>query len=328
MTTNMFKYIRRNTLALLGSSLLIAGISSCTKWDTLSSPEEGKLYMSRAYSSNADLTVYKIKDSIQSFVFGASVTGFHGASKDEVVTFEVDTTLVAQYNELYYYLNTTYQVLPSSAYTLSSTTTTIRAGKTDSDPLTLNIDATDLNTEGNYLLPIKIKSSSIGSEIDSTLGVAYFKLAGISVRTNDVTSEGVLTVNSENSNGPDAAEASKSLVDGNIATKYLTFNYFSGMWMQLKYSTPISIDAYALTSANDAESRDPFVWDLQASDDGVTWKTVDHRDQFVFSSRQQTVRFEPNESDGQPHLYYRLYIDQNRGSSLFQMSEWSMLQYY
>ncbi len=303
--------------------------SSCTKWDALTSEQEGTVYMSRAYSDKSTLTVYKT-DSVQSYAFGASIAGFNGAAKDLNVTFEVDTSLISTYNTNNAYLGYAYKALPSSSYTLSSLVATIKSGESDSDPLYLNLNAGSLPRGVRYMLPVRIVSNDGGNKLDSTLNIAYFKIDSIYVRSNDITSlGGILTVSDENTGGASAAEGSPKLIDNNTATKFLSQNFSSNFWMSLQLSSAQKIDAYTLTSGGDAQGRDPKDWELQASDDGINWITEDKRTSYVFSARTQTVTFECNNSDNLEHSYYRLKVSSiYTAGNYFQMSEWRLLQYY
>src|SRR5690348_10662127 len=76
----------------------------------------------------------------------------------------------------------------------------------------------------------------------------------------------------ENTNG---GEVKENLVDGSSVTKWLTFQ--STGWVQLELSQPQTIVRYALTSANDHAERDPVDFNLQGSNDGQTWTTLDQR---------------------------------------------------
>ena len=78
----------------------------------------------------------------------------------------------------------------------------------------------------------------------------------------DITSQAIITVNKENGGGPGAGEGSPKLVDGNINTKYLA-GYSTPFWVTLEFPQPVVAGYYALTSGNDASSRDPKDWEIQ-----------------------------------------------------------------
>ena len=56
-------------------------------------------------------------------------------------------------------------------------------------------------------------------------------------------------------------------------------------WLVYETSAPVVIRKYALTSANDADGRDPQNWTVQGSNDGTTWTTVDTRTGQSFEKR-------------------------------------------
>ncbi|MFT4154967.1 MAG: DUF1735 domain-containing protein [Parafilimonas sp.] len=300
-------------------------MSGCVKWAALTSENEGSVYMSQAYGERSELTIYKI-DSLQIVYFGASIAGFNGATQDVTVNFEVDTSLITQFNADYAYLNYDFVALPADAYTVSGLTSTIKKGASDSDPLSLSISASGLDGTKDYCLPIKITSISKGI-LDTTLSVAYFMIDSLYIRSRDITSSGTLTVSNENSDGSDATEGSVRLTDDDYTTKFL-YTWVADSWMQLKFDSSYVLNAYTLTSGNDEQSRDPYTWQLQASNDGTNWTVLDERTAYTFSDRLQTVTFEFNQSDDKAYSYYRLYIIENYGATLFQLEEWRLLQYY
>jgi signal transduction histidine kinase len=75
-----------------------------------------------------------------------------------------------------------------------------------------------------------------------------------------------------------------------------------------------SVSAYALTSANDFQQRDPQDWRLLASNDGGSnWVTLDQRSGEVFSDRHQRLLFKLANTNA--YNSYRLQIDRIRDVS-------------
>ncbi|MEZ4330284.1 MAG: NPCBM/NEW2 domain-containing protein [Myxococcota bacterium] len=60
--------------------------------------------------------------------------------------------------------------------------------------------------------------------------------------------------------------------DEDVATKWLDFNRGAIVY---DYGVPVEIDAYTITTANDAPDRDPVRWALEGSIDGSTWEVLD-----------------------------------------------------
>lgn len=302
---------------------------SCLKYDKLSSPAEHTIYMPQAYADDGVLQIYKI-DSTQTTYFGAALGGLNYATKDITVTFEIDTSVIQQYNEDNDFQNYNYVALPKTAYAVSALTSIIKKGNSSSEPLTLSINAENLNDTTEYILPIRIVKTTEGT-IDSTLGITYFKINSLIIRSRDITSQATLSVSADNTAGPTGKQGSTWVVDSNFEAtdKFFTPNYSPGFWMQLQFNTAQSVNAYTMTSANDNPQRDPFTWVFQGSDDGATWVTLDSRQNYTFASRNQTVTFELNQSDDKAHIYYRLLITANNGgANEFQLNEWRLLQYY
>jgi F5/8 type C domain len=140
----------------------------------------------------------------------------------------------------------------------------------------------------------------------------------------DVTNLGTLSVNIENSGGPNANEGSPKLVDGDMTTKFLLNPYAADLYMQITFRTAQRISAYNLTSANDAASRDPKDWKIQASNDGNTWIDLDTRSGETFPSRGLTRRY--NFSNTTDYKIYRFSVTAVGSGTLFQLAEWGLIR--
>lgn len=112
--------------------------------------------------------------------------------------------------------------------------------------------------------------------------------------------------------------------DGNVLTKFLTpFNANNGkVWMQWTSKDPVVSNVYTLTSANDAQGRDPKSWKLEGSMDGINFVTLDTQQDQIFESRFQTKIYDFDNKIAWKH--YRITILTNRGDWLFQLAEWTM----
>ncbi|AMR32363.1 hypothetical protein A0256_13500 [Mucilaginibacter sp. PAMC 26640] len=141
----------------------------------------------------------------------------------------------------------------------------------------------------------------------------------------DVTAQGALSVNIENTGGPDAGEGSAKVTDGDTGSKFLIFSYAPAFYIQLKFKKAQHITSYSLTSANDAPTRDPKNWNISGSNDGTTWTVLDTRTGETFSDRGKTNTYDFTTPD--TFTYYRLNITANGGSSLFQMAEFRVINY-
>jgi YVTN family beta-propeller protein len=62
--------------------------------------------------------------------------------------------------------------------------------------------------------------------------------------------------------------------DANVNTKWLDFNRGSLVY---DFGDNIEIDAYTLTTANDAPERDPVRWYFEGSVDGIVWEVLDYQ---------------------------------------------------
>jgi predicted alpha-1,2-mannosidase len=120
--------------------------------------------------------------------------------------------------------------------------------------------------------------------------------------------------NGENAGG---GEIASNVADGDSGTKWLVFEPTGRLTFTL--SEPVVVRRYALTSANDAERRDPRSWTLAGSNDRSTWSTLDTRADEDFAERFRTKEYEfANET---AYRFFRLDITQNHGDRAVQLAE-------
>jgi predicted alpha-1,2-mannosidase len=123
-----------------------------------------------------------------------------------------------------------------------------------------------------------------------------------------------VTANGENSG---SGEVKENLVDHDPGTKWLVFEPTG--WVQFRFSEPVDVVRYALTSANDFAGRDPRDWTLKASNDGQAWTTLDTRTGQSFENRFQTKEYKF--TGGTEYTYYRLDFTRNNGDPILQLAE-------
>jgi hypothetical protein len=85
---------------------------------------------------------------------------------------------------------------------------------------------------------------------------------------------------------------------------------------------PQAVKRYSLTSGNDSPGRDPQAWQLQGSDDGATWTTLDTQTGQSFAARQATNTYTVAGSTA--YSRYRLLFTANHGDPITQLSDWSI----
>ncbi|SEW05515.1 F5/8 type C domain-containing protein [Chitinophaga sp. YR573] len=135
-----------------------------------------------------------------------------------------------------------------------------------------------------------------------------------------------LTVSIENNGGSTANEGSPRLIDGDLDSKFLIQSFDPSFTIQEEYDSAYRIDAYTLTSANDADGRDPKDWTIQGSNDQTAWTILDTQTAQMFDARKKTVRYEFTNAN--KYKYYRFAITALKGgtSGLFQLAEWRMIR--
>ena len=136
-----------------------------------------------------------------------------------------------------------------------------------------------------------------------------------SVLAGDVTDR-VAAVRASGENAQ-AGESARNLVDGDPASKWLTFAPTA--WAEFTFDRPVAVVRYALTSADDAPERDPRAWTLSGSDDGTHWTLLHTADQRGFTARMHTRQFTVRAP--RPHRHYRLDIVRNAGGGETQLAD-------
>lgn len=127
----------------------------------------------------------------------------------------------------------------------------------------------------------------------------------------------------ERENTSNANENSSKLIDNQINSKFLLFD-FTTAWMQMEFNEPKIADAYTLTSGGDAPGRDPMNWEILGSNDGSTWTVLDTRVNEDFPSRLLTRKFIFDNST--PYKFYRWHVSANAGDDIFQCAEWRLIK--
>lgn len=76
--------------------------------------------------------------------------------------------------------------------------------------------------------------------------------------------------------------------DGDKDTKWYSGDGSGFIQYQFPSGNAYTITSYTLTSANDEPTRDPHSWQLQGSNDGTSWTTLDTRKNVSFLGRHET----------------------------------------
>lgn len=151
----------------------------------------------------------------------------------------------------------------------------------------------------------------------------FFSAApGADLAAFDLTDNGgVLSAQYTSTSRPD--QTFEKIIDNNFTTAY----YQSGrtaLWVQYRSAVSAIVTRYTITSSFEVEARDPVDWNLQGSNNGTSWTTLDTRTGEDFPTRSLTRTFSINNT--QPFIYYRLNITKNAGNSNTQFNEWELFQ--
>lgn len=156
--------------------VLLGALTACERYDADDHKFGNVVYLNVSQTSPVQLATFSNNRATYDCTLQAALT--YPAGQDVRVSLEVDPSLVAAYNARY---GTQWPMLDEKYYTLSAAETTIAAGRTVSDPVTLQLR--ELMGEGEeqtgalpqdetYLVPVRIS----GATMDVLRGsdVAYY----------------------------------------------------------------------------------------------------------------------------------------------------------
>ena len=161
---------------LITAVAAVAALSACDNYDADDRKFGNVVYLDVAETDEVRLTTFSNNLPTYECTMQAMLT--YPADGDVQVSLEVDPSLVAAYNARY---GTAWPMLDAKYYALSSETATITAGRTVSDPVTLQLR--ELMGEGEeqtgalpldetYLVPVRISGASI--DVLGGSDVAYY----------------------------------------------------------------------------------------------------------------------------------------------------------
>ncbi|WP_149980226.1 discoidin domain-containing protein [Pseudoalteromonas rhizosphaerae] len=160
---------------------------------------------------------------------------------------------------------------------------------------------------------------------DAELKIAEIALVGPKVAdlNHALSADAIITVRNQIGDG----EAGVKAFDGSVDSKWLDHNDWAGApsaenpsWAMVQFTTTTAVNKLALTSANDADSRDPQNFNLAASNDGENWITLGAWLGENFEQRFQRRVFTFSNDLG--FSFYRFNITKNRGDdTLMQIAE-------
>ena len=129
------------------------------------------------------------------------------------------------------------------------------------------------------------------------------------------------TASDDGANNP-VNEGEYQAFDNNNNSKWLMFNPTGNIVYDFSGEDNYAINRYTVTSANDANDRDPKNWNLQGSNDGANWTTVNSQSEQYFGNRFETKTYNISNTTG--YKQYRLNITANNGGGLLQIGEIQM----
>lgn len=236
-----------------------------------------KVYMSQVVSGPVVATL-KIKDIVQTATYGAIYGGQGFPNADVPVSFSVDNAAVSKYNTAN---STSYEMLPSTSYTLSATDAVIPKGKTSTSPLVITFKTTGvgaMEAMKTYILPITVSCPSV--KINEALKTTYYIVKAqpdFADYTNfDRSTLSIIGFSSEEANGEGPSNGKvKFAFDGNKDT------FWHSQWQGASPGPPhnVTIDlgsqktlhGVQIQSRQDDGSGKPNDVNVRVSTDNVNW---------------------------------------------------------
>lgn len=148
-------------------------------------------------------------------------------------------------------------------------------------------------------------------------GVAGGGVTEVQLKDSVLSSVTEVKASAENTNG---GELAANLKDSSAGTKWLAFSNTG--WAQYRLDAAKKVLSYSLTSADDAPQRDPQDWQLQGSNDGTAWTTVDSQSGQSFAQRGLKKAFEV--ANPGSYSYYRLNITKTGNVGIVQLADWDV----
>ena len=156
--------------------VLLGALTACERYDADDHKFGNVVYLNVSQTSPVQLATFSNNRPTYDCTLQAALT--YPAAQDVQVSLAVDPSLVAAYNARY---GTAWPMLDEKYYTLSAPETTIAAGRTVSDPVTLQLR--ELMGEGEeqtgalpldetFLVPVRISGASL--DVMRGSDVAYF----------------------------------------------------------------------------------------------------------------------------------------------------------
>lgn len=173
------------------------------------------------------------------------------------------------------------------------------------------------NDDSYVYYRLLVKKAARASATSVVLG--ELQLHGLCVSNQDLTSqEGTTSCYVPGVNGGEAVD---KLFDKAASSKYC-FSFYGESWVDYQAAEGMKANLYSLTSGNDNPDRDPQSWKVLGSHDGSHWVVLDERTHELFYDRHTTQFYSFDNSE--PYAYYRLQLDENKGSELCQISEFQL----
>jgi hypothetical protein len=171
---------------------------------------------------------------------------------------------------------------------------------------------------------LQASETVIPSGLNATTGRIYLDISGgrapYDITWEDQKSIELTDTNTDNiiSSGVTWGHFPEFAFDNNIFEKWL-HAVSEDAYIGYVFNGPTVVSRYKVTSADDVPERDPRNWQLQGSENGVDWITLDVENEHIFDDRFQEKTFLIDSPAAYTH--YRFFVKNNYGDIATQIGE-------
>ena len=224
-----------------------------------------------------------------------------------------------------------YSLLATDSFFLERSSDGVSFALVNSFPgTTLSYIDQTLNPSLQFYYRMRAKNPNGYSPYSNVVTVTTNSLTGQSA---DITNDGGhLFVSAENSGGANATEGSVHFIDNDFTTKWLVFTTQASGNISAVYKPTgqYVVTGYILSTAGDANARDPKSWSFYGSNDSTTWIKLDTQVNQMGNSAPRNTSFTyvlPNPGTTS-YKFYRWLMTANNGATdgvRLQLAEWQIL---
>ena len=146
--------IQMSKLFFIAAFTVIGFSQACKKSDYVIDSDKDLAYVALSKGGFSETVMFE-KITLQNLELNVAVTTRSGLKKELHATVDVDPAVLAEYNQKF---GKDFQILPSAAYSVTSTAVTIPTG-TNTIQVPIQVNTSLVDDTKDFVLPVKIKSA-------------------------------------------------------------------------------------------------------------------------------------------------------------------------